>query len=627
MNYKLITSPTAAHELTARLQSEKFIALDTETTGLDPHQDQVILLSVSTQKETFLFDTRKTGLEVFRDLLQNEAISKIGFNLNFDYRMLKGNGAGDTENCRDLMLAEYCLMAGIQLSGYSLEAVTKKYLGKERDKSLQKSFIGHQGDFSAAQLLYAAEDTSDLIPLAETMQRELISTGTAPAWGIENRSLPAWADIQFYGQKLDTLAWKGIMEENAEKIKKAKQNLDGYFAPFFDRDLFGELDINYNSQPTILYGLQKMGIKVDGSLIKNTSKETQKKIRDLNVTKALEAYRQAVKAYGTYGQSYLDAIHPVTGRIHPRFNQYGTDTARPSCRGGINVLNIPRDKTMRAAFVTDPDRSISTVDFSGAELRILADQSKDPLMIEGFNSGTDFHCFVASMLFKKEVTKKNENAKLRQPAKTINFGLAYGMGPGRLYTSLKGEGYDTTEEECRKLFDTYKRTFKTAVRWLDSNKQKAREELSMSNLIGRRRRWHAPDQDKVTQEIEAELLKRSGSNDLTETQESLLLRLVHERLQATYSGIEREGANFMVQSTNVEWTKDAMAEIRKQCKKRGYDARMYNSVYDEIVLDVADKDAESVHQLQCKIMIESGQKFCSSVPVEVEGHLAKHWTK
>lgn len=205
--------------------------------------------------------------------------------------------------------------------------------------------------------------------------------------------------------------------------------------------------------------------------------------------------------------------------------------------------------------------------------------------------------------------------------------MAYGMGPGRLFTSLKGEGYETTLDECRDLFQKYKSTFATAVKWLDSNKRKAREELSMTNIIGRRRRWLKPDYAKYSAEFEKELLSKHKLKELTPELESVLHRLAKEKEKSIYSGIEREGANFMVQSTNTEWTKTAMYEIRKRCKKQGYDARMYNSVYDEIVLDVAAKDADAVYDLQCKTMVECGELYCGKVPVEVEGHLAAHWTK
>ena len=625
--YEFIESPARAEELSRQLMSEKVIGVDTETTGLDPHTNKVILLSITAQDKTYLIDTRKTGMEMFRSLLECETVHKLGVNNAFDYMMIKGTAGIDMESNLDLMLAEQCLMAGIQWSGFGFDAIAKKYLEVEVDKTLQTSFVNFEGEFSQEQLKYAALDTSLLPKMAEVIKKELVSAGVRKAWGIENRSLPAWADATFYGQKIDIPAWQEVMRFNYAKMEEAKGRLDRFFEPFFDCDLKGNPDVNYKSQPMLLYGLQKMGIKIDGELIKNTNKETQKKIRDLPVTQALEHYRQAVKAYGTYGQSYLDAIHPITGRIHPRFNQYGTDTGRPSCRGGLNVLNIPRDKKFRDAFTTDPDRRISTVDFSGAELRILADQSGDPLMVKGFNSGTDFHCYVASMLFGKEVTKKNENAKLRQPAKTINFMLAYGGGPGRLHMLLRAEGYDISFDECKQLFSKYKETFKTAIDWLDSMKQTAHKNLAMSNINGRRRRWLKPNLEKYRKELTAEALKEFKLQDVDAELESKINTDAWDKLNGAYSGIEREGANFMIQSTNAEWTKSSMYEIRKRCKKLGYDARMYNSVYDEIVLDVAAKDAEAVYDLQCKTMIACGQSFCAKVPVEVEGSLDTHWSK
>ncbi len=474
MKYEYIRDPGAAAQLALKLSQERVLGLDLETTGLDAHSDKVVLLSLTSKKGTYLVDTQDVRcLTPFKNIIENEEISKVGFNLAFDHRLLHGYANIEMEGCKDLMLAEQCLEAGVQWDGFSLAAVTKKYLGKERDKTLQKSFIGHKGEFTPEQLLYAAEDTADLFPLGSAMQKKLIESNLTQVWAIENNSLPAWADIQFYGQK--TL--------------QAKSALDQYFKPFFDADLWGNVEVNYNSQQNILYGLKKMGVMVEGKLIENTNKETQKKIMNLSVIQALQKHREAVKAYGTYGQTYIDAIHPKTGRIHPGWNQYGTDTGRPAGRGGLTVLTIPRDKRFRNAFITDSDRLLSTVDYAAAEVRIMADQSGDPFLIEGFNTpGSDVHCYVASLVFGCEVTKKNENAKLRQPAKAINFGFAYGMRPGRLFNALKGEGYKTTYEECEKIFSIYKSTFKVAVKWLETCQRHARENLSMTNIAGRRRR-------------------------------------------------------------------------------------------------------------------------------------------
>ena len=277
------------------------------------------------------------------------------------------------------------------------------------------------------------------------MQTEAKKTGVLKTWMTENAALPAFGDMEYYGQKINVDAWKQIMVENEAATKKAKDILDVWFAPVCDQmwnlepGHEGELivDINYNSQPAVLYALQRIGVKVDEETIRNTNKKTQNKIKDLEVIRALMSHRSAVKLTGTYGQTYINAIHPLTGRIHFRFKQYGTDTGRPACYKKLNCLNIPRDKRYRNAFITDPDRLISTVDYSAAELRILAELSGDKLMIEGFNAGVDFHCYVASMLFGVEVTKTNENAHRRDPTKTLNFGRVIHLSRIKTY-SIQG---------------------------------------------------------------------------------------------------------------------------------------------------------------------------------------------
>ena len=624
--YEYVTSATRAEEIGRSLLEEKSFGYDLETTGLDPHVDKVILASISTRKNTYLIDTRDLRcMEALREPLEREDIKKLGFYHMFDYSMTKGYAGIDLEGSLDIQLAEKTLVAGLQWDGFNLEAVTKKYIGKERDKSLQKSFINHKGEFTKGQLQYAAEDTADLFPLADAMYKQLEEAGLTKIWTIENEALPAFADIYFYGMKIDENKWKDIMKMNYEQMQKAELELATHFEPFFDRDLFGHLDINFNSQQSILYGLQRMGIKVDGEKIRDTNDDTRKKIGHLPVIQALANHREALKAYGTYGQPYLDRIHEITRRIHPRMDQYGTDTGRSTCPKP-NVLNIPREEHYRHAFITEMDRMISTVDFSGAELRIMADQSGDELMIKGFNMGVDFHCYVATMLFKRpELIGKKD--PLRTPTKALNFGLAYGMGPAKLFQKLNGEGHKITLDECKNLFKEYKSTFKTVVRWLDDNKKVARAMLEMRNIAGRRRRWHAPDLEKAKAAIRNDVVKQRKGKPLTDDDEFRINELAQDKVHGQWAGIEREGANFNVQSTNVEWTKTSMAQMRREFKKRKLDARFYNSVYDETVLDVATKDSYDVHELQKKIMIECGQKYCSKVPVEVEGHLEPYWTK
>lgn len=437
--YTYVREVAGCYEVLRHLMESKVSGYDLETTGTDPHKDQATLAAFSTETRNFVVDTRnKDHLKIFKPYLESEDHIKLAHNATFEFQMTKGTAGIEIENLICTMLGEQAISAGLKFDGHALDDVVEQYLGIKLEKGLQKSFIGHMGDFSKEQLDYSAQDAIVMRPLAQAMQDKAKKEGVLNTWiNTECVALPAFAEMEYYGQKIDRAAWKKIEEENVLAAEKAKEDLEKWFAPVCDRDLFGNLVINYDSTPQVLYALQMMGIKVDGQTIKNTSKKTQRKIKDLEPVKALMAYRSAVKLIGTYGSQYTDAIHPLTDRVHFRFNQYGTETGRPACRGGLNCLNIPRDKRYRNAFITDPDRLISTVDYSAAELRIMADLSGDPLMVEGFNSGVDFHCFVASMLFGVEVTKKNENARLRDPTKTLNFGEVYHLSRNQTY-SIQG---------------------------------------------------------------------------------------------------------------------------------------------------------------------------------------------
>lgn len=614
--YEFIKEPGArAEEAAKKLLHAPNTALDTETTGLDPHTDKVILLSLATRADgVFVVDTRDPKmLQIFADFLRSDKI-KTTHNGIFDYQMILGSSAIKTEHMLCTMLAEQALTSGLQWSGYGLDDLAMKYLGIKMDKSIRKSFIGHTGEFTKEQLDYAANDTYYLLDIGKKQHDLLTEKGLRKTWKIECDAIPSFGDMEFYGQRVDADKWRENMKVNLGLAEEAKKKLDFYFEGVCDRNLFGELDTDYDSSAWLLRKLQELGVKVDGKLVENTNKKTQKKLSTLPLMKALAAYRSAMKGYGTYGESYIKAIHPVTGRVHFRFNQYGTETGRPACRGGLNCLNIPRELRYREAFGTEEGRLISTVDYSGAELRILADLSKDPLMVSGFKSGTDFHCYVAALLFGKDSVSKKD--PLRTPAKTINFGLAYGMGPASLSEQINAAGYPITVDECRNIFNTYMVKFKEAISWLKAQQRHASTHFKMTNINGRTRHWIEPSREKFYNEF--------ADDKLSEMQ---VRELADKKYRGAIAAIQREGANFKIQSVNADFSKVAMARCRKEFMRRGWDARTYNQVYDEIVYDFHESYAEEAHELQKKIMLEAANEMLTQVPMEVEGHLAPVWTK
>lgn len=650
--FEFIKEPSRADEVCKKLLEAKCVGGDTESTGLDPHKDKATLLSLaSRQHGAFVIDTRNPkNLEAFGPLFETEETVKIFHNLSHDYKIIKGTTGDEIENAICTMLGERTLTAGQQFGGASLDAITLKYLGIKRDKSLQKSFIGYWGEASPQQQLYAAEDAVYLLDIGEKMQEAAKSAGVLRTWRTESNAIQAFSDIEYYGMLINKDGWEDVIRQNMAAAELAKKELDYFFEPFCNKvmnlDYSGEpgedmylIDMNYESVPMILSKLKLMGISVDGEIIANTSKKTQKKIADHPVIKALTKYRSAMQGLKMFGEQYVRAIHPVTGRVHFRVKQYGTDTGRPSCgteqgykRGDpkLNCLNIPRENRYRHCFTTDPDRLLSTVDYSGAELRIMAELSGDPLMVKGFNSGVDFHCFVASMMFNREVTKKNENAYLRTPTKELNFGIAYGMGPGSLCEKLNGNGYKITLAAAKDLYYTYLKTFKTTIDWLNEQKHLASTQFRMSNMNGRTRHWFKPNEGKARAEIMEELRKKQL---LEKTSEYTIQYMLRDKLKSQIAGIEREGANFQIQSVNADFAKIAMHRCRKHFKKAGWGARTakgartYNMVYDEIVYDFHKDHAEQGHADQKRIMLEAAHEMLHKVPMEVEGHLAPVWQK
>jgi DNA polymerase-1 len=205
-----------------------------------------------------------------------------------------------------------------------------------------------------------------------------------------------------------------------------------------------------------------------------------------------------------------------------------------------------------------------------------------------------------------EVTKKNENAKLRTPAKNLNFGIAYGMGPWKLYEDLNAAGFPITFPETKVLFRTYCDEFRVAVDFLRSSGRLALEQGYLANLGGRRRYWIRPNPEDRTK-------FPLGDKDPT--------------YQFICSKIEREGGNAVIQSVNADMTKQAMVWIRDHIKKHNVRAHFVNQVYDEIVTESHKDDSPDFVEAKRRIMIEAGQKYLKKIPIEVDGHVAAHWIK
>lgn len=625
-NVKYIDTAAGLLQIVPEIMAIEAWGFDTETTGLDPHSDRVTLMQIGNARIQYVIDTRKTGgAEPLRPFLESQTIKKIAHNAKFDYKMVKGTFGIDMEAVRDTMVADKILNMGRKLYGYGLGDNLKNWLEVEVDKSLQTSFIGHKGDYSKEQILYAATDVEHLVELSRKQSIAIMADGLKDTFLLECDVIPAFGDMEFKGLKLDTDRWKSLIERNLADAKAIEEEMRPMMFDMWRTNLFGEVDINLGSPKQVVELLQRFKIKVKDevrvkergkwvvktveSLISDSSDSTLKKVSGYPIVDCLKKWRSKMIRVNTFGYPYIEAVHKGTGRIHPEFDQLGTETGRPAShkKSPVNMLNIPREAEMRSCFIADPDYLIETDDYSGCELRIWAEISGDKNLIEPLLRGEDLHCYVASRLYRVPVTKSNENKHLRTPAKNLNFGIAYGMGPTKLYVDLNAIGFPITLEESKKLFYRYtEEEFQVGVSFLRGAGETALAQGFLVNANGRRRYWIRPNH---------------------EDREKFPLGAADEQFKSKESSIKREGGNFLIQSVNADMTKAAMSKIRRHVKDNKIRSSTINAVYDEIVTTTHKDDSPDFVLAKRKIMIDVAGQWLKKVPMQVDGHVLQYWTK
>lgn len=625
MNVKLLRSTQEVHELLPVIMAKPAWGVDSETTGLDPLLDKILMFQIGCSEEQYVIDTRTASLEPLRPFFESTTHKKVGHNLSFDWKMVKSNYNIEIECSRDTMLAELLLYNGKRFSGFGLAAVLKQYLGIDMDKSTREVFGRGmiKGEYTREMIDYAARDVMHLVPLAKRQCEELASQELQHVWLLECDVLPAFCEMELEGHYLNAEKWRILMRENERRLEELERYLDVLAEPFVPKNIFGELEINYGSTEQVLKLLQKMGVKKtvqnrktgvwEQVPVTDTKKNTLLKIMNNEFVGVLKAVRSARVHESTFGQAFLDARHMATGRLHPLYKQMGAETGRPTkdSKGLFNPLNIPRSKAMRECFHGEPDELMETDDFSGCELRIWAELSGDPQLVEAFNKGVDVHSYAATRCFGTEVSKK-VNPHLRNAAKAVNFGIIYGMGVFTLVDRINGEGYRDPEgkqmtiETGTDLYNRYVEEFSVGIDFLRAVGQQAVRQGWLSNLFGRRRYYHLPDPtdtDKYPR----------GRDDF--------------EYKGKISRIERQGGNFVIQSMNAEMTKLSMVLIRQYARKNRVRTKFVNQVYDEVVTRTHKDDSPSFAPVKKQLMLEAAQKWLKTVPMEVEQHVGPTWTK
>ena len=547
------------------------VALDLETTGLNPRRDRARLISLATGTGAWVIDLATVDPHaILPHLGAGCPVPLLMHNGKFDLGFLMQMGFEPGE-VADTMLLSQLLHAGqpAPKGTHALAGVAKRWLGVELSKELQKS--RWDGALSREQLEYAARDAVVLIPLYEKLMAAAAEAGLEQAAEIEHRALPAITWMSLAGVPLDREAWGALAVAAAERMAVLEEEMNAlaptppgldlgvpwqWGNPQIVKRVFGELGIELSStEDEVLAALEHP------------------------LAELVRKHRKEGKLLSTYGESWPESY--ADGRIYPDWQQLGAEaTGRMSCRGP-NVQQMPRQDGYRQCVRAPEGRLLVTADYSQIELRIAAKIAGEQRMLQAYQAGEDLHKLTASVLLGKPLDQVSKAD--RQIAKSANFGLLYGMGaPGYQTYAWTNYGVKLAPEQAQHY-----------------------RALFLMQLYPGLQAWH----NRVRQEHAPEVRTLSGRRRVLSPAEPDTKRL-----------------NTPVQGTGADGLKRALAllwERRDECPG----AVPILACHDEIVVECdADRAEEARDWVWCAMM-DGMKDLVAPVPVEVEPCVGPRWEK
>lgn len=587
--YKLLQSEADWQELEAEIKSANMFCIDTETTSLDPLSAELVGISISTRAHSGYYiatdkENTKYILEKLKPFLCGP-YTKIGQNIKYDYAIFMEHGIEMQGPFFDTMLAHYLLEPDLR---HNMDFLSETYLGYTPISI--ESLIGKKGknqgnmrDVEIDKIVpYACEDADITLQLKEIFEPKLKNTPlTACFENIELPLMPVLAKMEREGVKID----EGNLGEFSNQLGAEIQQLEGEIL-----ELAG-LQFNIASPKQlgdVLFGVLKLDPKAKKTKTGqySTNEEVLSKLAGKHpIIDKILAFREAQKLKSTYVDALPALIHPKTGRIHTSFMQAVASTGRLSSQNP-NLQNIPirseKGREIRKAFIArNEDYTLLSADYSQVELRIIASLSEEKSMIQDFKDGLDIHTATAARLY--HVSNQEVTREMRSNAKTVNFGIIYGISAFGLSQRVQ-----ISRAEAAEIIDTYFKTYPGIKTYMDNQIALAKEQGFVSTISGRRR----------------------------------YLRDINSANHTVRGFAERNAINAPIQGSAADIIKMAMISIQSEIEKRGLKSRMVLQVHDELVFDVYKPELEEMKNLVCDRM-QNAWKL--EVPLLVEAGSGKNW--
>lgn len=590
--YQYIDSEMAINQLIKRLNNQTKVCFDTETTGLNTFEAELVGIAFSWEKGKGYYvpfpedqDETRQKLAYFRDFFANGEIEKIGQNLKYDYKILARYGIELKGKFFDTMLAHYLINPDMR---HNMDVLAETYLnyspkpiedliGKKgkKQKSMRSLSIEEQTE-------YAVEDADITYQLREFFINDLKKANNEKLFDeLEIPLLSVLAKMELNGIDIDEKALEDLSKKLSEDIDQLEKQIHEAAGEKFNIGspkqlgdiLFGKLELAKKPKKT------KSG---QYSTAEDVLAEYAQKHQ---IVADVLQWRQLSKLQNTYVDALPKQVQKSTGKIHTEFMQTVAATGRLSSNNP-NLQNIPirteRGREIRKAFIpSDNNHVLMAADYSQIELRVIASLSEETNMIQAFRDGKDIHATTASQVFDvplDEVTREQ-----RSNAKTINFGIIYGVSAYGLsqQTSL-------TRQESKALIDTYYAAYPKLSQFIEDQVAFARENGYVKTVLDRRR----------------------------------YLKDINARNHVVRSAAERNAVNAPVQGSAADIIKIAMIAVQKNLEKNDFKSKLLLQIHDELIFDVPKDEVDDLKEMVQQKMSEA---YELKVPLDVDIGTGANW--
>ena len=590
--YQIIESFEELKLLVEKMMEQEIVAFDTETEGLNALETNIVGISFSWRKGVGYYlpiknnkSVYEKSFEILKPFFESTKIIKVGHNIKFDIQVLMKYNVKVSSPIYDTMVAHYLINPDMR---HNLDTLSESYLNYSPISI--ESLIGKKGknqismrDVSIDKIKnYASEDADITLRLKGIFDKEIeVNNLSKIFYDIEIPMINVLSEMEAEGIKIDTSYLKKLDKEFENDLEKLKKEI-------FKK--CGE-EFNLNSPKQlgeILFDKLKLVSKPKKTKTGqySTSEEVLSSLaNDHRIIENILEWRSLDKLQNTYVKSLPNEVSNLTNRVHSSFNQTVTTTGRLSSNNP-NLQNIPirtdNGQKIRKAFIPrNDDYIIMAADYSQIELRVIASISNEENMIDAFVNNQDIHTMTASKIYN--VDPENVSREQRGNAKTVNFGIIYGVSAFGL-----SQQTDLNRSESKQMIDNYFLNYPGLKKYMSDQIDFARNNGYVETIMGRRR----------------------------------YLQNINSQNNMLRSGAERNAINAPIQGSAADIIKIAMININSEFKKQSLKSKMLLQVHDELVFDVHNSEKDRIQDI-VKTTMESAVKL--KVPLKIDLEFGKNW--